>query len=185
MCINHDLCTIADQRLLCGDIIAKVVWGGDRKFLKPLMRFTRGCPLVAHNAAFDRGFWLAEGYLRRGEPLRARALVEDILAASRGESRRAAGIGERLLGESLMSENHVAAAGHLDAAIAILEAIDASNELARALAARAELHRGTRDIAAAGKLLERALTIFEELGTLDEPPRVRVALATLGEDSTA
>ena len=80
------------------------------------------------------GFWLAEGYLRRGEPLRARALVEDILAASRAESRRAHGIGERLLGESLMSEDHVAAAGHLDAAIAILEAIDARNELARALA---------------------------------------------------
>jgi len=25
-----------------------------------LARFTAGCPLVAHNAAFDRGFWLAE-----------------------------------------------------------------------------------------------------------------------------
>lgn len=25
-----------------------------------LMHFTRGCPLVAHNAAFDRGFWRAE-----------------------------------------------------------------------------------------------------------------------------
>ncbi|WP_298826813.1 PolC-type DNA polymerase III [uncultured Piscinibacter sp.] len=25
-----------------------------------LMRFTQGCPLVAHNAAFDRGFWEAE-----------------------------------------------------------------------------------------------------------------------------
>ena len=26
-----------------------------------VMAFTRGCPLVAHNAPFDRGFWLAEG----------------------------------------------------------------------------------------------------------------------------
>ncbi|MGQ3052758.1 MAG: 3'-5' exonuclease [Roseateles sp.] len=25
-----------------------------------LARFTRGCPLVAHNASFDRGFWQAE-----------------------------------------------------------------------------------------------------------------------------
>ncbi len=28
-----------------------------------VMRFTQGCPLVAHNAAFDRGFWLAEAAL--------------------------------------------------------------------------------------------------------------------------
>lgn len=26
-----------------------------------VMRFTAGCPLVAHNAAFDRAFWQAEG----------------------------------------------------------------------------------------------------------------------------
>ena len=31
-----------------------------RAVMHELMRFTRGCPLVAHNAAFDRGFWLAE-----------------------------------------------------------------------------------------------------------------------------
>ena len=29
--------------------------------MREVMQFTRGCPLVAHNAAFDRGFWLAEG----------------------------------------------------------------------------------------------------------------------------
>ncbi len=28
-----------------------------------VMHFTRGCPLVAHNAAFDRGFWRAEAAL--------------------------------------------------------------------------------------------------------------------------
>jgi DNA polymerase III subunit epsilon len=26
-----------------------------------VMNFTRGCPLVAHNAPFDRGFWRTEG----------------------------------------------------------------------------------------------------------------------------
>ena len=31
-----------------------------RAVVRELMHFTRGCPLVAHNAAFDRGFWLAE-----------------------------------------------------------------------------------------------------------------------------
>ncbi len=28
--------------------------------MREVMRFTAGCPLVAHNAAFDRGFWQAE-----------------------------------------------------------------------------------------------------------------------------
>ncbi len=34
-----------------------------RAVMHELMRFTRGCPLVAHNAAFDRGFWAAEAAL--------------------------------------------------------------------------------------------------------------------------
>lgn len=29
--------------------------------MQDVMRFTAGCPLVAHNAAFDRAFWQAEG----------------------------------------------------------------------------------------------------------------------------
>src|SRR4029453_1762755 len=31
-----------------------------RAGMRELLRFTRGTPLVAHNAAFDRGFWRAE-----------------------------------------------------------------------------------------------------------------------------
>lgn len=31
-----------------------------RAVMHELMRFTRGCPLVAHNAAFDRSFWESE-----------------------------------------------------------------------------------------------------------------------------
>ncbi len=33
--------------------------------MREVARFTRGCPLVAHNAAFDRGFWADE--LQRAE----------------------------------------------------------------------------------------------------------------------
>ena len=32
-----------------------------RAVMREVLQFTRGCPLVAHNAAFDRGFWCAEG----------------------------------------------------------------------------------------------------------------------------
>ncbi len=31
-----------------------------RAVMHEVARFTKGCPLVAHNAAFDRGFWRAE-----------------------------------------------------------------------------------------------------------------------------
>jgi DNA polymerase III subunit epsilon len=31
-----------------------------RAVMHEVARFTKGCPLVAHNAAFDRGFWQAE-----------------------------------------------------------------------------------------------------------------------------
>jgi len=61
----------------------------------------------------------------------------------------------------------------------VLEEIGARNELAKALAARGEVLQATGDVAGARQMWERALTIFEELGTLDEPPRVRAALAAL------
>lgn len=33
---------------------------GSAAVMRELARFTAGCPLVAHNASFDRGFWQAE-----------------------------------------------------------------------------------------------------------------------------
>src|SRR5438094_527840 len=78
------------------------------------------------------GYWLVEGHLRRGERSRARALVEEILAAGREESRRAEGVGERLLGESMMFEDPAAAASHLQIAVRMLKEIGARNELAKA-----------------------------------------------------
>lgn len=61
----------------------------------------------------------------------------------------------------------------------IFEAMGARNELGKALVAQAELSRANGDSAGARQLLERALAIFEKLGTLDEPARVRAALAAL------
>jgi len=39
-----------------------------REVMHELLQFTRGCPLVAHNAAFDRGFWAAEAASAGAEP---------------------------------------------------------------------------------------------------------------------
>ncbi|CAN5181694.1 3'-5' exonuclease [soil metagenome] len=48
-----------------------------------LARFTRGCPLVAHNAAFDRGFWQAEMARAGLEPDDAHQFACTVLLARR------------------------------------------------------------------------------------------------------
>ena len=129
--------------------------------------------------------WLAEGHLREGDRVEACRVIDEVLEISRDFGyRRVEGEAERLLGESLILQDPAAAADHLTTAVQILEEIGAQNELAKALAARAELLRGARNFAAGRRLLEDALAIFERLGTVDEPPRIRVALGALGTNPT-
>lgn len=54
-----------------------------RAVMHEVMRFTRGCPLVAHNAAFDRGFWQAEAVRADCEPDEAHAFACTLLLARR------------------------------------------------------------------------------------------------------
>lgn len=54
-----------------------------RAVMHELMHFTRGCPLVAHNAAFDRGFWHAEATLAGCEPDPAHVFACTLLLARR------------------------------------------------------------------------------------------------------
>jgi hypothetical protein len=86
---------------------------------------------------------------------------------------------ERLLGCSLIEDDLAAAGRHLKAAERILEEVGARNEVGKTLVELAEIHRRSGDAAGARHLLQRALEIFEALGTLDEPPHVRAALAVL------
>jgi DNA polymerase III subunit epsilon len=51
--------------------------------MREVARFTRGCPLVAHNAAFDRGFWLAELERAGCEPDPAHQFACTVLLARR------------------------------------------------------------------------------------------------------
>jgi tetratricopeptide (TPR) repeat protein len=124
--------------------------------------------------------WLGDVYLSQGKWFQARALAEEILATCQEAGyRHLAGVAERCLGESLMAEDLTAAARHLEAAVQILEEVGARNEVAKALVAQAKLHQKAGDVSGARCLLERALTLFETLGTLDEPHRVQALLATL------
>jgi len=54
-----------------------------RAVVHELARFTRGCPLVAHNAAFDRGFWHAEFAHSEAPPDAAHAFACTLLLARR------------------------------------------------------------------------------------------------------
>ena len=54
-----------------------------RAVMHEVMRFTRGCPLVAHNAAFDRGFWHAEAAQAECDPDSAHEFVCTLLLSRR------------------------------------------------------------------------------------------------------
>ncbi len=53
-----------------------------------VMRFTQGCPLVAHNAGFDRGFWRAEAALAGQAPDPAHEFACTVRLAREGSIRR-------------------------------------------------------------------------------------------------
>ena len=54
-----------------------------RAVMHEVARFTQGCPLVAHNAAFDRGFWQAELARAECEPDAAHAFACTMLLSRR------------------------------------------------------------------------------------------------------
>ena len=54
-----------------------------RTVMHEVARFTQGCPLVAHNAAFDRGFWQAELARAECEPDAAHAFACTMLLSRR------------------------------------------------------------------------------------------------------
>jgi tetratricopeptide (TPR) repeat protein len=73
----------------------------------------------------------------------------------------------------------VEATPHFEKAIAILKEIKADNELAFAYSDMGRLHKLRGEYAEARRYLTDALEIFERLGTLIEPDKVRKELAEL------
>jgi len=71
------------------------------------------------------------------------------------------------------------AAPHFEKAISICREIKAENELALAYSGMGRLHKLRGECADARRYLTQALEIFERLGTLIEPDKVRKELAEL------
>ena len=139
------------------------------------------------NLRFTRNqftLWLGEAYLAAGEFDLARTAAEEVLTAS-GETgyRHLEALARCLLGESLLATDLSAASRHIGDAVDAFRRSGARNHLAKALAAQAEARRSQGDVPGARAALEESLVVFEEVGTLGEPERVREALAMLDADA--
>jgi tetratricopeptide (TPR) repeat protein len=149
--------------------------------------------LTAALAIFQTGGWmpgaipttctLGEGYWLAGEDDKARQTLEEGLEiAERCGARYYAGFAQRLLGEIALKANPAQAASHLEKSIAVLREIKAENELALAYAGYGRLQKQQGQIGQAREYLTKALEIFERLGTLIEPDKVRKELAKLPKE---
>jgi tetratricopeptide (TPR) repeat protein len=126
--------------------------------------------------------YLGEGYWIAGEYAKARQTLEESLkVAERCGAKYYLAWAERLLGEVALKTNLTQAAAHFQRSIAVLQEIKAENELALAYVGYGRLHKQQNQIGQAWEHLMKALEIFERLGTLIEPDRVREELAGLPE----
>jgi class 3 adenylate cyclase/tetratricopeptide (TPR) repeat protein len=130
----------------------------------------------------DLTCFLGEGYWLAGEDDKARQTLEEGLEmATRCGARYCIGFTQRLLGEMALKNNPAQAPSYFERSIAIFREIKAANELAMAYAGYGRLHKQKGQIAKARKYLKRALEIFERLGTLIQPDKVKEELASLPE----
>ena len=116
--------------------------------------------------------------------MRARPLIERVLATCRATGYlHYEGRACWLMGEYLADDAPAAAEDHVETAMRIFETVGARNDLAKALVTRAALRQRAGDVATTRQLLNQAATIFQSLGTLDEPIRVEAALSALDRGS--
>ena len=85
----------------------------------------------------------------------------------------------RILGEVALRTDPAQAAPHFERAISIFREIKAENDLALAYSGMGRLYKLRGEYAEARSYLTDALEIFERLGTLIEPVKVRKELGEL------
>jgi len=122
------------------------------------------------------GYWLA------GEDDKARQTLEEALEmADRCGARYYLGWAQRLLGEIALKTNQAQSVPHFEKSISIYQEIKAENELAKAYSGFGRFHKQIGNIEQSREYLTKALEIFERLGTLIEPDKVKEELASLPE----
>jgi tetratricopeptide (TPR) repeat protein len=130
----------------------------------------------------DLTCYLGEGYWLAGEGDKARQTLEQGLEmATRCGTRYYVAFAHRLLGEITLKNDPTQAAPYFEKSMAIFGEIKAENELAMAYAAYARLYKKQGEIGRAREYLTKALEIFERLGILIQPDKIKEELASLPE----
>jgi class 3 adenylate cyclase/tetratricopeptide (TPR) repeat protein len=124
--------------------------------------------------------FLGEGYLLAGDLDKTKETAEELLdLAERSGARGYLGQAHRLLGETRLKTNPKEAGVHFEKSIKIFRELKAENNLALACSGMGRFHKQQGDTEHAREYLTKALEIFERLGTLIEPNKVRQELAEL------
>jgi len=124
--------------------------------------------------------YLGEGYWRLGECDKASQTANQLLQlADRCGARFHIGVAHRFLGEIALKTDQDDTPSHFEKTISIFQETKAQNELALAYSGLGRYHKLRGNTDKARKYLTDALEIFERLGTLIEPDKVRRELAEL------
>jgi tetratricopeptide (TPR) repeat protein len=124
-----------------------------------------------------------EGYFLAGDYDRASKTLEEALElADKCGMRFYQGWIHRLLGEITLKTNPAKSSAHFEKSIAVLREINAENELALTYSGYGRFHKQQGNIKQAREYLMKSLEIFERLGTLLEPDKVRKELAELPKE---
>jgi tetratricopeptide (TPR) repeat protein len=131
---------------------------------------------IPHICNLGEGYWLA------GEHDKAKQTLEEGLKITeRCGARYYSAFVQRLLGEIALRTNPTQSVAHFEKSISVFSEIKAESELAMAFAGYGRLHKRQGNIMQARSYLGKSLEIFERLGTLIEPDKVREELAGLPE----
>jgi tetratricopeptide (TPR) repeat protein len=123
---------------------------------------------------------LGEGYWMAGDNDRARQTLEETISlAERCGSKLFIAWAHRLLGQIASIDQPEQALSHFEQSSLVLNKIKAANELALTQAALGRLYKQLGNIRQARENLSRALEIFEKLGSLVEPDKIRKELEEL------
>jgi predicted ATPase/class 3 adenylate cyclase len=124
--------------------------------------------------------YLGDGYWIAGDGDKVRETAEGLRDfAKQFGAPYYLGQAHRLLGEVALNTDPEESSSHFEQAITILSEIRAENHLALAHAGYGRLSKRQGDMVQAREHLTRSLEIFERLGTLIEPDKVRRELAEL------
>ncbi len=141
----------------------------------PLVRAARIMPNILSGLAC-----LGEGHLQAGNLDETRRTAEELLeVAIPCGAKLNIGYAQYLLGESTPETDTAQAAQHFEKSIDIFREIKNEVFLAVAYAGYGRYHKQQGNMAQARHYLTEALEIFERLGNLDEPDKVRKELADL------